>query len=345
MLNRIHSRIMNSRPISENPVTLFRTSVMVAKGGYRCVWGYKHPNEGQYSFEPNPGGPSLPPLAPPDWVNETTKEEYIVVSETSEYFWSGPASSEAYLDFEQLAPERDAIISFANSHGWLGFSDCIHAPEVDPVKAGCLGASIPVRHNGTTRSEISYRYVVHGESLSRWKLEIEDYRAHFGLWRAVKNKDIRQLSKVVRRHRNGNFTFRWGRSKGNISERNPDFDIHKFPPNSLIEPAKALVIQRINTKLNDTVLVGVRFTETARDPFRVEPYVVAKTLLASIWLQFSALLTGVRAYKACAICGRPMDVSECARMGSKRVHTSCSNRTRMARYRHKLAALKDETKP
>ncbi len=57
-LSRIYSCLMNSRPISENPVTLFRTSSTVAGGGYRCVWGYKHPNGGEYGLKTNPERPS-----------------------------------------------------------------------------------------------------------------------------------------------------------------------------------------------------------------------------------------------------------------------------------------------
>jgi len=278
------------------------------------------------------------------------------VSETTDYFSIRPVLPDAYVEFAELAPEKDAIIQFANRHGWLGFPDCIHTADVDPVKARGLGGWIPVSQEGAVDgTALSSRYVVQGESLSRWKDEIHGYAAYFELWRAAKANDVNQLSKMIKRHKDVAFSFRWGksgrsRSPGNhglsfISAANPsenpprhrDFDLDKFPAGSLIEPAKAFVIRKINSKLKDNLFVGVRFTEGRRDPFRVEPYVVAKTLLAAIWLQFSELLTGVRAYKTCEICGKLMDVSECARKASKRVHDSCSNRRRMARYRNKLS--------
>jgi hypothetical protein len=251
------------------------------------------------------------------------------------------------LEFADLAlgesAEKEAIIRFASRHGWLGFSCCIH-PDAYEEWPRRLGSYIPVTQESAAGKVISSRYVVRGESLSRWKIEIMDYVAHFRLWRAAQEKDVIRLRESIKLRKGGVAEFEWGRPKDGIglpsfiSKESRDFDWNTFPPGSLIELAKAFVIRRINQKLEDNLTFGVRFTGHPRDPFRVEPYVLGKTLLSAIWLQFSQVLTGVSVYKTCGICNKLMDVSECVRKGSKRFHEKCSGTARMARYRQKPRA-------
>ncbi len=171
---------------------------------------------------------------------------------------------------------------------------------------------------------------VGAEDVGSWLLEAHRLQMALHVWDLLDAKDTRGLRGI----------FRW--EEGSVMARfpnrvtrwiagtahNPQW-LRVWHHGDVVGPAKLFLVEEFNQvmdgKASPTLLLD------ANGNFK--PYSTPVSLLAALWLQFSEVMTGVRALKPCELCGSLMDVTD--NRHHKRMHDHCSLRLRMARYRGK----------
>jgi len=103
----------------------------------------------------------------------------------------------------------------------------------------------------------------------------------------------------------------------------------QFIPGDVVEPARAFVAQVINWELRGRASIAIHAGANGALEQRIAP----SNLLGAIWLQAFQQATKRTRVRRCDICRKRMDITEHRR--NKTVHTSCSLRRRMAKYRER----------
>jgi hypothetical protein len=237
-----------------------------------------------------------------------------------------------FLEFIELQPTLEAILSFANRYGWLG----CHVPFV--IKGA--------------------KDIQEGEGFFRWTEEILVMARVWKVWTILSNKDGRarrydlqelirwvpegdeiriQNKKIVGRTRPC-VTIRFNDSPNNPAvETIADADYispelyRQWTKGELVEPARAFVLKTVNQKLQGTVSPRLLFHQDST----IHPYLLPHHLLGCLWLQVYKAMAGEHPFARCGECGKWMDVSQHTKR--KAYHPKCA-RTRAQRgWRRRLA--------
>jgi hypothetical protein len=221
-----------------------------------------------------------------------------------------------FLKFSSLEPTPDAIVKFAEVHGFLG------RPIITKVV-------VPGPDGNATSN---------GEALEAWRREIRSLRAAVDLWHAIQERDVDRIggllqevykiySGVVSNDYLMNRTWRQILDRS----RTPDI-ILKLPHDRQLTAALDFVQLAIKHKLKGQVSADVRLSdEGGAIGFMPE------TLLGAMWLQFAHAVAYKKEFRDCEFCGAPFEVSlEAAR--TSRMY--CSTRCKIQAYRKRRAEAK-----
>src|SRR5215471_18824129 len=121
---------MRNRPKSENPVSLYRVDFWIPDRGYRWVSGFQHPDDGKIELLASPDGDGYC-TKKKDWLAGAVEHQFLIESEDTKGHWNKHPVQDLYLDFAKLELTTDAILGFANKHGWLGIPKFLYSPEVN----------------------------------------------------------------------------------------------------------------------------------------------------------------------------------------------------------------------
>lgn len=223
--------------------------------------------------------------------------------------------------FQRLADlelSQEKIKAFADRWGWLG-------------------VGIPLVPSAPRKKEAR---IERGESLERWRHEIQDIRCAVTLWKWITHKDS---TVQVTRNSDHCVTVRIGNatSKSNSKQKTireiflfreflPDL-FQRFKQNDPTLPAKTALVLMINKKLDGIASLCLLLNRQGTPQGFVRPH----NLLAAIWVQLHQAVQGQRRIVACKHCHELMDVT--GQRASKVTHERCAHNAKMKRYRKKLA--------
>jgi hypothetical protein len=330
---------MRNRPESENPVGLYGVDFQIPDRGYRWVSGFQHPHDGKIDLVRSPDGHGFRTTVK-DWLTGAVEHQFLIESEDTRSHWNKQPDQELYLEFAKLELKPEAILRFANKHGWLGIPKFLYSPEVNYSRVGGLHQLLPagcdLRLQSAINEKVFGKPIVAGEGFYQWRYELRLYQTFFRIWEWATSKHYAALRSRIKWRDDGtgvhlktglDFLDCW------ITIEDDPAGLRMLPPGSLVEPAKAFVTEQVTTKLIGNVTTGLYCAGKAPDPFKIAIGLQPINLLTGIWMQFADLLTGKRIYKACEECGEWMDVSECAHKAAKRIHARCSRARRMRKWR------------
>ncbi|HHY33348.1 MAG TPA: hypothetical protein GX515_10140 [Firmicutes bacterium] len=226
-----------------------------------------------------------------------------------------------FLEFASLEPTPEAILKFANKHGFLGLTVAL----------------MPA--NG--RSELRL-----GESLAAWVAAIEDMHAYVQVWEMLQRRDAGGLGQFIVWSPDGSgVTFYAGgledvpRDRGGLP-RHPFYHIaHKYEfadhlakwrLGDVIEPARLLLVRVVSERLNGQASPRLLLSRKGNG---FAGFVMPTNLYSAMWVQFYRAILGEARYRRCEICGQWMDVTYSRR--DKRQHTECGWRVRGRRRNEK----------
>lgn len=255
--------------------------------------------------------------------------------------------------FAETPPTEDGIQGFANQYGGLGPGVAVRvllsetADETNPHPWGW------------------------GESLSRWQEEIFTMRRVVSLWDKVQAGDTGGLAQHIH-WRKGDETGEAGVLYTNLpyvpphaaaripAEQRallPLFGIreatardmppaenafiiswivragetHPFRPGDLGQPALWYIQTQINEHLTGTVSISPRLLWNP-EMTELGLYLVPRSLLGALWLQFAQAVAGNKSYRQCEYCAAWFEVS----LGASRpTRLYCSDACRFKAYRHR----------
>lgn len=207
-------------------------------------------------------------------------------------------------EFAELA-HPDMVIAFANRFGLLGLDE------------------VPRLH--AYRQETRKR----GENVNLWLKEAAALKRAYLIWDLCEAQNARNLRDVIRWSDDGVIAvFPDGTSLGvaDHGALNPGW-LKIWKRGDVFGPARLLIAEQFNEHMRQMASPMVLIN--SKGGFR--PHSAPASLLGALWLEFGELITGVRKQAPCELCGKLMDVTE--NRSHKRMHSHCSLRLRMARYR------------
>lgn len=265
-------------------------------------------------------------LAPYMAVNITRQYEqfpardYFPLAETPDLF----------LRFRNVALTPDAILGFANKHGWIA--------ETGFVEYGDQGLS-PAIGIGTWYAEIQAMIVAHH------------------LWDCITKNDRRELRKYFTwDSHNFNVRLEIGIDRRQVLDKT-DLDVKRpqirwseplrrpytqwlvrpadvdplrdvgWSQGDVIGPARLAMMTFINSRLETLCRPRLYLDKTRGFAGHLTPV----NLLGCIWLQFYLSIIGQLKLRRCEVCGFEMDVTESRT--TRRMHSACSKRKRMQKWR------------
>ena len=217
-----------------------------------------------------------------------------------------------YRQFAELAPERQSVMSFAVQFGCVGTvltkSPPDWAPEVENENA---------------------RQVV-GETLSSWAAHILVMKDAVTVWDLIAAGDHRSLNRLQRQRQL--FTSvpgHRGREMPLLELPHEDETladlrhIHDDPrspympggrvatfdgttPGAAFESARSLLVREVNDHLSEQAVSPRLLSISGQDP---QFYVVPRTLLGAMWLQFAEAISQQKQYRRCRECTTPFEIS------------------------------------
>ncbi len=210
-------------------------------------------------------------------------------------------------EFAEITTSEHAL-RFANKFGLLGLDYTRVFPRVNLAKA------------------------VDCESVSDWLFEASWLRQAFYVWDLIHRKRPRELATIVQWHSEGvNIEFSQDGlvfPVSNAVER-PEW-LNMWRRGETDGPARLFIASRFNDKMQE--MASPTLLIAPRGEFK--PASTPTSLLDAVWLEFSWIVTGQRDLQICAVCKQFMDVSDNRR--HKKMHATCSQRMRTARYRKSL---------
>ena len=213
------------------------------------------------------------------------------------------AEPDLMLDFAKIRT-AEGVLNFANRFGKLGFDNESWRLQNPNLRGN--------------------------ERVGEWLSEAAELRHVLQVWRQVEAEDTASLRKFIRWEQEAVFA---DLDKGNKLlianwHENPRW-LPRLKRGETLAPAKLYLAFRINLKLKGAADVGVRLDSDLK--FR--PISRPINLLSALWMLLSETVTGVRKIRPCEICGELMDVT--ANRSHKQVHSRCSQRERVRKYRSK----------
>ncbi len=252
-----------------------------------------------------------------------------------------------FLKFAACGSELQAVLDFANRYG------CLRETSTDSQFR-------MVRHFfmadfSLVRKRFPLRYEYELDSLDFWRNEIKDMKKTVQIWEWLNDRNESQLEQLIKwketdsdfiqpfiewdsefiassnNHGGSDSTFAEAFTQGDTySLYSPLGDYSCFVPGDVFLPARYLIQNRINEKL-------IRFPSyiqlASDDEGNIINCVQPRNLLAAMWLQFFAVISGTKKVKKCSVCGDWEDVSNNRSTWTK--HPECAAREKTARYRQK----------
>ena len=222
-----------------------------------------------------------------------------------------------YLEFAQLTPEPDPILSFARRYGRLRvIGNHFHRDDNEPED---------------------------GEQFFDWQIEVNRLKAALDLWYGAASKNVAWVRRFLD-------PIGPNRKKGNPWL----LDLPMVRNDDPLELAQAIVISTLNIRLTPATGFdhacfvpgcgfpgGQKWTDSTYAYVRKsrghqpELVLASSNLVKALWLQFASAVAGQRKVKKCEApdCGRYMDVSISPRPGACRMHPRCEERLKKKRYR------------
>jgi hypothetical protein len=224
-----------------------------------------------------------------------------------------------FLKFASIDPNSDAeILRFANSYGLLGGGPrWIAQPE----------------HKGAKTAAVT------GELRSHWQEHLHRMKAAVTLWEAIKAEDTSLLARCIRWRSRDHITYDWPPSSEWITPwsthatiASPGVNPHlleRFQRGDVLKPARFYLQEVVNRSLRE--LVTAQLLWTAPDRNEMDLLIVPNTLIGCLWLQLADAIAGIRKFRLCEGCRKPMLV---AREGSgyRTNRKTCSNACRIRLY-------------
>jgi hypothetical protein len=208
-----------------------------------------------------------------------------------------------YREFARIQSLEEAL-AFVRSHGLLGLIEH-HEPH----------------KRFHSPLEESARHWL--EELSRMKVAVE-------VWDLVQAKDIKSLKQKISVTEDFAFLKPWpgGRIIAQRGARNCAW-LQRWRHGDVLGPARLFLIEEVNLMLAGKTSAQLLLNRDGT----VQPHNAPVSLLAAIWLQFSEIVSGKRIERRCEICNKELDATENRK--HKRMHSVCSQRVRMSKYRSK----------
>jgi hypothetical protein len=234
-----------------------------------------------------------------------------------------------FIRFRDIALNAEAILSFANKHGWIGATGQVIAA------------------NQTLTPAVG---------ISKWYEEIQAMIVAHHLWDCVKANDRATLREYFSwNHRVFNVCLEIGIDQRMILDKtDPDVKQSRiqrpllrrpytqwllrpqdvdplremgWSDGDVIGPARLAIMTFVNSRL-ETLCRPRLYLDKHRG---FAGHVTPTNLLGCIWLQFYLSLIGQLKLRRCAVCGFEMDVTESR--STRRMHAKCSKRERMRKWR------------
>lgn len=143
---------------------------------------------------------------------------------------------------------------------------------------------------------------VAGEPLEAWGSEIASLLAAVRLYDAWHTQDESTLAELIRW--SGTDAVHYGREII-LTRALAKAEFDKLVPGDLVGPARYQLARMVNTRLRVTTRLAWN-AQTETFEFRFVP----ETLVRAIWLQLAQAIAGGKSYRACAACGRPMEIGQ-----------------------------------
>jgi hypothetical protein len=278
------------------------------------------------------------------WVQGTTGFQdspvgldlYLVANAGPSRVVSPP--KDVFIDFNEVQLTEESLLGFANRFGRLG-----------------------VREKHFHLADGSSGW---GESISSWGLHVQDFHRWLNIWQLTKDGNRRRLREALI---SADVPLKpRGNDQLPLPPTAPAVQLAAALSKDLVKTAQSYLIQKVNFHLLPGISFGLPAhmtcyyrgctaqTSRGRLPdltghviwqltpvkignrYTARPWIHANTLLATIWLQFADVICGEKRVRMCEVCGKLMDISNAVRKAAKRMHETCSNSRRMARYRMKL---------
>lgn len=254
----------------------------------------------------------------------------VPTAETTSYVETTPLGDDTslFLDFAELDPTEESILSFANEHGLLNDDDPYVYLEDESDLKSVTGYSV--------------------QRLETYKQEMEKMASALELWHLIKEQDKDELSRIISVEKSRDHLQVSSKLRNMYSAFIPSYLQKRLLPHDLLVPAKYLLVGNMNRQLeNNPTLYGLRIDEYND----IEGYQSPPSLLAAMWLQFYYYVTGLADFKQCTICKNWEAIYNPD--GTKRhndnweKHAVCAGRKRAAEQykREKEKAAKAAKKP
>ncbi len=207
-----------------------------------------------------------------------------------------PLLFEAFVDLE---PTEEAVRTFANNYGLLGFETSVPFP---------IGGN---KHR-----------LLRGELLSVWKREITALRIAFKVWELLDRGTDDELGQHLIWNKHGVELYNPPGFDGlEFNELIYEDDAPPLDPDDVKTRIRHWLQKHINARLKTHVELHLIEDGLGNLIYSYKP----KNALAVAWYQFSQVVTGVTRLNRCLVCGRPLIVKRGGR--SDRVY--CSKRCNM----------------
>ena len=233
---------------------------------------------------------------------------YLLPSPESEGFtkWE-PLKDEPglFFEFATVEPTEEGILEFANRYGPLANS-----------------YDYPKRRKGQF-------WVYYGDSLEFWISELDCMATVVGLWIALEKNDTAALARVIEWSEDDN-GFKTVTVKTDtyslllIHEKRTPAIFQRLTPGDLRLPARWFIVWWVNIKLRDDSVDLSLGIEDSNLEF--VSFLLPKSLLSVMWLQFHNAVIGRNKFKQCPICHEWEDVTNKSSRWTK--HPKCANRQR-----------------
>ena len=254
--------------------------------------------------------------------NEPTTTQWLIEPQNERGRTSSPMreSTGLYLEFAELAPKKQPILDFANRFGLLG-TELIRRP--DPM------------------SDQESRDGVHqviGEDLEAWKNHILVMKDVVEVWDLVARRDTERLIEVQRARQLFTDPFSSHREleRALVGVMLSEYETYEYFQNpeafeplpafdetsrtAILRAAKSYVMNEVNEHLLEAVVTPRLVLDSQAEP---RFFIVPRTLLGAMWLQFAEAISHQKEYRRCRNCHAPFEISA-GRTGSRSDSTFCA---------------------
>ena len=236
-----------------------------------------------------------------------------------------------FLKFKDLGLDRDSLLQFADSYGWIG-----ERGRVD----GAKGNSLNVVGFDTWLEEIRAMMVA-DRFLNLARIKDQQELSRYFVWDRFEVRARFEIDgKTIRPFKPGSEYNPRGSSDyiqlaGTLVMPEDEAELSKlgWRRGDFTRPALGFAAELINKRLGQWCQPALMMDHKNA---RLRGYWTAKNLLGCIWLQFYLSVIGQLHLRRCTVCGEEMDVTHSRK--SRRVHARCSRNRRQARWRAKRKA-------